>query len=636
MTLATQLLAKIEASSTGVSRTLLLSLAVLLLHGIYQRVRLRHTPSHPRRTLRRVKEPRRRPSVQLDKTLLRRIGELLCICFPHVFSLESGLLLVLTSLVALRTSLTLTFSRISADSTRALVQKNFSRFVFGLFDFALYAIPATVTGVGVAYTTATLEQRFRARLQNTLHQEYFAGCRLYDLATKSLVDNPAHRVTTDVQRFCSELSGLLPAAIKPIMDIAILSTALARFGGYGAPLALMVYYAFVALLFRMLLPNFADWIARSREKEGNLRLLHTQLIQHAEEVAFYRGAEMEGVNAERMLDSFIRLEWRLKRAKWWSTFINDILVKYTATGLGYAVCAAVVAREKAHLDTAALTELFVRCTRLYIPLSLAMGKLLSLHLKIGALCGSAHRVGELRDVLAALQRADEDASSHVVEVPNSEAIVFTDVTIISPADQALLLDFTATFKSGRHVLIVGCNGAGKTALLRTLCGLWPLQCGTVERPTMPELVFLTQRTYLPPGTLRTQLLYPAVEGEEQARGITDEMLLHLAAELGLSGVVEREGGLDAEKEWGEVLSGGERQRIALVRAMSHCPTFVFLDECTSAVSQDVEPLLYAMLQRRGVTLITVSHREALKVLHHDIVRMDGMGGYDISAVGDSQ
>ncbi|RNE99962.1 adenosinetriphosphatase [Trypanosoma rangeli] len=634
--LVAQLLTKIEASPTGLSRALLLSLAALLLHSIYQRVKLRHAPSHPRRPLRRIKEPHRRPIVQLDKTLLRRIRELLCICFPHVFSLESGLMLVLTSLIVLRTTLTLTFSRISANNTRALVQKNFSHFIFGLFDLALYAIPATITSVGVTYTTATLEQRFRERLQNALHQEYFEKHKLHDLVTKSLVDNPAHRVTNDVQRFCSDLSGLLPAVLKPIVDITILSKVLAGFGGYGVPLVLMLYYAFVAAVFRMLLPNFADWVTKSREKEANLRLLHAQLVQHAEEVAFYRGAEMEGANAERLLNLFVRLEWRLKRAKWWSTFINDIMVKYAATGLGHAVCAVVVSREKAHLGAAALTELFVRCTQLYIPLSLALGKLLSLHLKVGALCGSAHRVGELRDVLAALQPADQDAHSHVVEVPNSDQIVFKDVTVISPTGQGVLLNFTANLRAGRHVLIMGCNGAGKTALLRTLWGLWPLQSGMVERPTMLELMLLTQRTYLPPGTLRTQLVYPAIEGEGQAHGIKDEILLHLAAELGLSGVVEREGGLDAEKEWGEVLSGGEQQRIALVRVVVHCPKFVFLDECTSAISQDVEPLLYGMLQRRGVTLITVSHRETLKTLHHEIVRMDGMGGYDISVIGDFQ
>nr|AAL86609.1 Tcc1i14-2.11 [Trypanosoma cruzi] len=635
MTIAAELFAKIEAAKVA-SRVLLFSLAVMLFHGIYQRMRSHQESTHPRRLVRRLSEPRKRPGVHFDRTLLRRIIELLRVCFPRIVSAESGLVLLLTSLLMLRTTLTLTFSQISASNTKALMQKNFRHFIFGLLDVAVYAIPATITGVGINYATATLEQCFRGNLQNALHQEYFEGCKMYDLAIKGLVDNPAHRVTHDVQRFCSELSGLFPAVIKPILDIAIFSSALAGFGGYGVPLVMMLYYAFVALMFRMLLPNFAGWVARSREKEGNLRLLHTQLIQHAEEVAFYRGAEIEGENAERLLESFICVERRLKRAKWWSTFINGILVKYAATGVGYAVCAVVVAREKGRLDAAALTQVFVRCTQLYIPLSLAMGRLLSLHLKVSSLCSSAHRVGELRDVLSAMEGVDQGALSKIVEIPNGDEIVFRDVVIVSPSDQIVLLDYTATFKAGRHLLIMGCNGAGKTALLRTLCGLWPLRSGTVERPAMPELMFLTQRTYLPPGTLRTQLIYPAVEGEEQARRMPDEMLLQLAVEVGLNGVVEREGGLDAEKEWGEVFSGGERQRISIVRAMCHCPTFVFLDECTSAISQDVEPALYELLQLRGVTLVTVSHREALKALHHETLILDGMGGYNMSVLGDSQ
>jgi ABC-type uncharacterized transport system fused permease/ATPase subunit len=49
-------------------------------------------------------------------------------------------------------------------------------------------------------------------------------------------------------------------------------------------------------------------------------------------------------------------------------------------------------------------------------------------------------------------------------------------------------------------------------------------------------------------------------------------------------LIEREGGWDTRKEWGEVLSLGEQQRLGMARLFFQRPRFGVLDECTNATS----------------------------------------------------
>jgi ABC-type uncharacterized transport system, permease and ATPase components len=48
-----------------------------------------------------------------------------------------------------------------------------------------------------------------------------------------------------------------------------------------------------------------------------------------------------------------------------------------------------------------------------------------------------------------------------------------------------------------------------------------------------------------------------------------------------------------------------------------------IDECTSAVSLDVEAIMYNHSKELGITLFTVSHRQSLFKFHDYVLKFDG-------------
>ena len=146
-------------------------------------------------------------------------------------------------------------------------------------------------------------------------------------------------------------------------------------------------------------------------------------------------------------------------------------------------------------------------------------------------------------------------------------------------------------------------------------------------PDQDDIFFIPQVAYLPHGNLRDQIIYPDSREDMERKGWTDEKLTGLMHMVNLAYLVTREGGYDAQKFWHEIFSGGERQRIAIARCYYHRPKYAILDECTSAVSSDVEWQIYTQAKEMNITLITVSHRPTLWKYHDWLLKLDGEGGY---------
>lgn len=152
------------------------------------------------------------------------------------------------------------------------------------------------------------------------------------------------------------------------------------------------------------------------------------------------------------------------------------------------------------------------------------------------------------------------------------------------------------------------------------------------KPAKEKLFYIPQRPYMTLGTLRDQVIYPDTHTDMLHKGVTDEDLAHFLHLVQLDYVLDRERGWDTIQDWMDILSGGEKQRIAMARLFYRQPQFAILDECTSAVSVDVEGSMYQYCRQAGITLFTVSHRKSLWKYHEYCLYMDGRGSYQFKEI----
>ncbi|CAG8601071.1 9614_t:CDS:10, partial [Ambispora leptoticha] len=422
------------------------------------------------------------------------------------------------------------------------------------------------------------------------------------------------------------------------------------------PFYMISYFLLSGLILRAVSPPFGRFTAIEQKLEGDFRFTHSRIIAHSEEIAFYRGGEREKGVVNASFDKILRHVKKIYRLRFANGIFDSVLVKYCATMTAYYLLARPVfdpryATEfmgKLDADPTKIMEDYSRNCKYsgyLVNLSQAVGRLILAGRDLTRFAGYTSRVAELFDVLddvnsgryerTMVSKDSTEANINKVITPadlkgrivtQDGVIVFEHVPIQTPNNDVLVKDMSFKVETGMNCLISGPNGCGKSSLFRILGDLWPLFDGTLTKPSSDKLFYVPQKPYLALGTFRDQIIYPDNKAQARKKGYDDDALMDLLGVVHLSYLVEREGGWDAVQDWADVLSGGEKQRVAMARLFYHKPQFAILDECTSAVSVDVEGIMYTHARELGITLFTVSHRVSL--YHEWLLRFDGEGDYE--------
>lgn len=186
----------------------------------------------------------------------------------------------------------------------------------------------------------------------------------------------------------------------------------------------------------------------------------------------------------------------------------------------------------------------------------------------------------------------------------------------------VLKNISYEFENGKVYGLYGCNGSGKTMLLRAICGLIRIDSGNIfidgkklhEDISFPDNVGIV---------IENMELLPRYSAKRNLQILAK--IKNIADEDDIEVVLQRVGLDSISPQKVKKFSLGMKQRLNIAQAVFEKQKIILLDEPTNALDEDGVQLIYHIVkeeQKRGATIIIATHhKEDLETLCDVILKI---------------
>lgn len=193
-------------------------------------------------------------------------------------------------------------------------------------------------------------------------------------------------------------------------------------------------------------------------------------------------------------------------------------------------------------------------------------------------------------------------------------------------DKTVLHGIDVTFYTGKTNLIIGQSGSGKTVLMKSLVGLLTPDCGEIlfdgrnlltmssreVKDLRKEIGMLFQGSALfDSETVLGNVMFPLMMFTDMSRSEQRDRAMFCLERVGLKG---------AENKFPSEISGGMQKRVAIARAISLNPKYLFCDEPNSGLDPKTSILIDELLRD-----ITHEYNITTVINTHDMNSVLGIG-----------
>ena len=505
-------------------------------------------------------------------------------------------------------------SYVGRDFMSAIENRNMTVFKMQALYYVGVFLASTVVVVFYRFTEERLGILWREQLTRRLTEAYMKDRTYYRLDSATGVANPDQRISEDVRAFTTTTLSFTLLIVNGTMTALSFSGVLWTISPFLFCVA--VTYAVCGSVLTIILGKPLIRLNYNQlDMEANFRADLIHVRENSESIALAHREGRFRARLNRRLDALTANFRRLIR-------INRNLGFFT-NGYNYfiqIIPALIIAPmfiwgEK---EFGVITQ----STMAFATLLGAFSLIVTQFQSISAFTAVTARLHTLSDAIEKANRTDPCA---ITVEEEADRVVYQNVTLHS-ADRSRLLvsDLSLEIPKGTRWLVTCAEDAPKVALLRATAGVWECGGGAITRPGLDDILFLPERPYLPPGTLREVLLRTGAETT-----VPDAVIMGVLVKLGLEDIVTRAGGLDRDQDWDELMSIGEQHMISVARLFLAKPTFVFLDRPGSALPKNQIASILDMLTGQGVGVVLLSKNGESRLRYDGVLEIKAGGAWEV-------
>lgn len=498
------------------------------------------------------------------------------------------------------------------DFWNAISRKDLHEFIFQLGVFFVIALVLLIFNIIQTFLNQYLKMKLREGLTDDLISQWMKPKRAFRLTMAGEVGvNPDQKLHEDARHLAESTAdlgiNLLQASVTLIIFIPTLWSTTAgfvfSFSGYSFPLpgymiwAVLLYVSGASFLTWFVARNLVAINANRYAREADLRaaLMHTN---RSIDAITLMGAERDEKHyldgrVQNVLDAI----WHIVVATtkltgitagygWVSNVAPYIIASPIYFGGGIdlgGLQAAVQAFNQAHQSLRWFVDNY------------------------GALAdwrATMLRVATFRQAVVQMDGVDHLRMGHIIVKNNdADAMSFDDLCVQTATGHLTMKPANVFIKKGQNTLIYAPQDVDKTILYNALAGMWPWGEGTVGLPNASLPNYMPDAPYIPPGTLRKVLLYPAKDVNP-----TDE---EIRQALEITGLSEYFPALDEEDvDWERRLNDVERRSLAFARVLLVKPEWIVANQIMDGIDEEIRKRIASVVFQhlKETTFIYISRR----------------------------
>ena len=202
-----------------------------------------------------------------------------------------------------------------------------------------------------------------------------------------------------------------------------------------------------------------------------------------------------------------------------------------------------------------------------------------------------------------------DPNTILVEESDQPTLIFQGLCVANPDGAILLAHLSDEIKLGERVLMSG-NPAAGGKIFKVIAGLWPWGRGRVALPKGEQLFFMPPRPFLPIGSLREAVTYPA-----SAESFEEMAIANALKRVGLGQWIEC---LEVTSIWEKTMTREEQQRLGFARLLLHRPNWILIQEALDSLDSASEEAMISMVCQEfpSAAVVTLSYQPNMAAYHH--------------------